>query len=54
MYEWICKKIDETKYMSFLVKGDELLKKIFKKSGIRLAIVLKKKLIANQSTIKIK
>ena len=43
-------KSDETTHMPFLIKDDEVLEKII--SVIKLAIVLKKDLIANQYTIK--
>ena len=42
---------DETKYMSFLIKDDELLKKL-KKIGKRLTILSIKNLIVNQYTMK--
>ena len=42
---------DETKYISFLIKDEELLKNTIK-SGIKSEIVLKKDLIANQCIMK--
>ena len=45
------KSCDEAKYMSFFIKHDELLKNI-KKSGINLAIILKRYLLAKKTTIK--
>ena len=44
---------DETKWMHFLMEDGELLKKYNKKSGIKSAILLKKDLIVNHSTVKI-
>ena len=46
--EWIY--FDETKWMYFFIKDDELLKNI--KSGIKSATVLKKDLTVNQCTTK--
>ena len=45
------KDVDETKYMSFLIKVDELLKNIIK-FGIKLKILSIKNLIVNQYTMK--
>ena len=45
------KHLSETKYMSFLIKNDELLEKQKKKSGIKSAIILKMDLIVNQYTM---
>lgn len=43
------KRFDETKYMYFLIKDGELLKKIIIKPGIKSAIEIKDNFIANQS-----
>ena len=46
------KRFDETKYMYFLIKDDELLKKIIIKPGIKSTIEIKDNFIANQSIMK--
>ena len=45
------KDLDQTKYMSFLIKDDKILEK-YNELGEKLKIVPKEKLIVNQYTMK--